>query len=166
MIGFSLVGTMENWGLITFREASLLYDHTIYPLRSKYVVATTVAHEVAHQWFGDLVTMKWWDEVWLNEGLATYLQYISLEEITRGVNKLKDHFATEVMEIAFTLDRPALRSLSLKVERPEDIAGTILPIVYFKGAAFIAMVAELLGEDFFRYGIQNSFSEVYSSSAV
>nr|CDJ87935.1 Peptidase M1 domain containing protein [Haemonchus contortus] len=155
MIAFSVVGALENWGLITFKEASLLYDELTYPLGSKYEVAATVAHEIAHQWFGNLVTMKWWDEVWLNEGFATYLQYISLEEVTGGVNKLKDHFATEVMEIAFMLDRPALRSLRLKVERPQDIAGTILPIVYFKGAAFIAMVVEVIGEKNFNEGIKH-----------
>lgn len=72
-------GAMEHWGLVTYRETSLLYDRTISSTANKLRVANVVAHELAHMWFGNLVTMAWWDELWLNEGFASYIQY-------KGVN--------------------------------------------------------------------------------
>uniref|UniRef100_A0A665WV37 Aminopeptidase n=1 Tax=Echeneis naucrates TaxID=173247 RepID=A0A665WV37_ECHNA len=75
-----LAGAMENWGLITFRETSLLVGKQSSPLE-KQVVASVIAHELAHQWFGNLVTMSWWNDLWLNEGFATYMQYMSLQNV-------------------------------------------------------------------------------------
>ncbi|XP_069957632.1 aminopeptidase N-like [Cherax quadricarinatus] len=72
-------GAMENWGLITYRETALLYDPDESARSSQYGVALTVAHELAHQWFGNIVTPKWWTDLWLNEGFATFVQYIGLD---------------------------------------------------------------------------------------
>ncbi|CAH2244796.1 jg5146 [Pararge aegeria aegeria] len=100
-------GAMENWGLITFRETTLLYDEKEGVPRLKQHVAIDVAHELAHQWFGNLVTMKWWTDLWLNEGFATYIEYV-------GVNhNAEENDLWDAMSEATKSD-PSLKGLSVK----------------------------------------------------
>uniref|UniRef100_A0A674NZY2 Aminopeptidase n=1 Tax=Takifugu rubripes TaxID=31033 RepID=A0A674NZY2_TAKRU len=132
-----LAGAMENWGLITFRETSLLVGKQS-SLLEKQVVASVIAHELAHQWFGNLVTMRWWNDLWLNEGFATYMQYMSLQKV-------------------LVLDKDALNSshaVSTEVDTSEQVEEMFDSVSYEKGASILLMLCtSLLGEQQFRKGL-------------
>ena len=82
---------MENWGLVTYRESCLLADHTA-TAASKQFIALVIAHELAHQWFGNLVTMAWWDDLWLNEAFASVLEYYAIDSIYPEYQVWEDFF--------------------------------------------------------------------------
>ncbi|KAH1012794.1 hypothetical protein HUJ05_011888 [Dendroctonus ponderosae] len=100
-------GAMENWGLITYRESYLLYDPKVSAKVSQHSVASVIAHELAHQWFGNLVTMKWWTDLWLNEGFATYMASVAVDHLFPQWNSLQEEGATDMLSV-FSFD--ALRS--------------------------------------------------------
>uniref|UniRef100_A0A8P4G8W2 Aminopeptidase n=1 Tax=Dicentrarchus labrax TaxID=13489 RepID=A0A8P4G8W2_DICLA len=93
---------MENWGLITYQEGGLLYEEGVSSLLHKEVIATLISHELAHQWFGNLVTMKWWNEVWLNEGFASYMSYFAVDHIDPSFKR--DTFVMRDLHTAFEED--------------------------------------------------------------
>uniref|UniRef100_A0A8C2Z2E4 Aminopeptidase n=1 Tax=Cyclopterus lumpus TaxID=8103 RepID=A0A8C2Z2E4_CYCLU len=97
------VGAMENWGLITYQEGGLLYEDGVSSLLHKEVIATLIAHELAHQWFGNLVTMKWWNDIWLNEGFATYLSFFAVAHM-EPYSKMKDSYFMSNLHAAFEVD--------------------------------------------------------------
>lgn len=96
-------GAMENWGLITYREKYLLFDPKESPTVEKESIASVVAHELAHQWFGNLVTMKWWTDLWLNEGFATYMSAIAVHDFSPEWNFLPEETAINIMAV-FSFD--------------------------------------------------------------
>ncbi|KAI4820732.1 hypothetical protein KUCAC02_028702 [Chaenocephalus aceratus] len=158
-----LAGAMENWGLITFRETSLLVGQNSSPLE-KQVVASIVAHELAHQWFGNLVTMSWWNDVWLNEGFATYMQYMSLQAVMPKLD-----IGNLFLAVRFrALDKDALNSshaVSTEVNKPEQVEEMFDSVSYEKGASILLMLnASLPGEQQFRKGIIEYLKQWRSSA--
>lgn len=147
-----LAGAMENWGLITFKETSLLVGKQS-SLLEKQVVASVVAHELAHQWFGNLVTMSWWNDLWLNEGFATYMQYMSVQTVLPQLD-----IGNLFLSVRFrAMDKDALNSshaVSTEVNTPEQVEEMFDSVSYEKGASILLMLnASLPGDQEFRKGI-------------
>lgn len=147
-------GAMENWGLITYRVVDLLFDQKTAPASTKERVAEVVQHELAHQWFGNLVTMDFWDGLWLNEGFATWMSWYSCNEFYPEW-KVWETFTIDTLQGALALD--ALRSshpIEVPVQRAEDINQIFDNISYAKGSAVLRMISRYLGEDVFMEGIR------------
>jgi len=157
-------GAMENWGAITFRETALLVDENS-PLRQKTRVATTVAHELAHLWFGDLVTMKWWDDLWLNESFATFMSYKAVSS-KYPEWRVQDNFFLNEQAVAFFKDAlSSTHPIEAKVKEPEEIEQLFDEISYSKGACVLKMIESYLGEENFRKGIQAYLKKFSYSNA-
>ncbi|HEY0264786.1 MAG TPA: M1 family metallopeptidase [Granulicella sp.] len=147
-------GAMENFGCITYRETDLLVDAKTGSIASKKEVASVVAHEMAHQWFGDMVTMQWWDNLWLNEGFATWMAYKPVEKWHPEWNIPEDR-ANE-LDSTLNLDaQPTTRTIRAKAETPAEINEMFDGIAYGKAGAVLRMVENYLGEEAFRQGVHN-----------
>ncbi|GAT17994.1 M1 family metallopeptidase [Secundilactobacillus silagei] len=151
-------GAMENWGLVTYREAYLLLDPDNTSLEMKQLVATVIAHELAHQWFGDLVTMKWWDDLWLNESFANMMEYVAVDAIEPDWH-IWEMFQTSDVPMALNRDATdGVQSVHVSVEDPAEIDALFdSAIVYAKGARMLVMVRALLGDDALRKGLKKYF---------
>jgi hypothetical protein len=152
-------GAMENWGLITYRETALLAGKNS-SISSKKYVALVIAHETSHQWFGNLVTMKWWDELWLNESFATMMEYLATDALEPKW-KIWEEFA--VNEAVLSLRRDAIdgvQAVHVPVHHPDEIS-TIFDgaIVYAKGARLMNMLRRYVGNDAFQKGLQMYFDK-------
>ena len=154
-------GAMENWGLITYREAAILLDPDNATADQKAYVATVIAHELAHQWFGDLVTMKWWDDLWLNESFANMMEYVSVDALEPEWHVWDNTY--QVSEVPAALNRDAtdgVQSVHVEVEHPADIDSIFdSAIVYAKGSRMLVMVRALLGDDALRKGLKYYFDQ-------
>ena len=154
-------GAMENTAAIFYRETLLLADQAA-SVGTRKTIAAVLAHEIAHQWFGDLVTMKWWDDLWLNEGFATWMQ-------TKPVKAWKPEWFVELDEVqdnqrAMGLDAlQSTRPIRARAETPAEINELFDPIAYEKGAAVLRMIEAWVGEDAFRAGV-NAYIEKYQYS--
>ncbi|KAL0129951.1 hypothetical protein PUN28_001901 [Cardiocondyla obscurior] len=146
---------MENWGLITIRESFLMYDSQETPVKLQEYIAVVMAHELGHQWFGNLVTMKWWNDLWLNEGAATFFEY-------KGVNHIfpewgmMDLFVLHKTQAALELD--ALTNshpVSVPVRNPVEIEGIFDTVSYYKGASILYMLEVVLCEAVFKRGLND-----------
>ncbi|EGW32842.1 arginine/alanine aminopeptidase [Spathaspora passalidarum NRRL Y-27907] len=157
---------MENWGLITYRSTALLYSEAKSDPSYKQKVAYVVAHELAHQWFGNLVTMKWWDELWLNEGFATWVGYAAVDYLFPEWD-IFSGFVSESLQQALNLD--GLRN-SHPIEVPVidalDIDQVFDAISYLKGASTILMISNYLGRDLFLKGVAKYLNENKYSNAT
>lgn len=159
-------GAMENWGLITYREMALLADPDTTSISSKHYIATVIAHEVSHQWFGNLVTMKWWNNLWLNESFATLMEYIAVDALHPEWNVWLD-FATGESPAALRRDSLAgVQPVQLEVNHPDEIS-TLFDgaIVYAKGARLLRMLQHYIGDEAFQLGLKAYFAKhAYSNT--
>uniref|UniRef100_A0A5F5Q0F8 Aminopeptidase n=1 Tax=Equus caballus TaxID=9796 RepID=A0A5F5Q0F8_HORSE len=147
-------GAMENWGLITYRETSLLFDPKTSSVSDKLWVTKVVAHELAHQWFGNLVTMEWWNDIWLNEGFATYMELISANA-TYPELELDNYFLDLCFEVIKRDSLNSSRPISNQVETPTQIKEMFDTVSYKKGACILNMLKDFLSEEKFQKGIIN-----------
>ncbi|TRY88000.1 hypothetical protein DNTS_007026 [Danionella cerebrum] len=149
-------GAMENWGLVIYRETNLLYDPLTSSNANKETTATIIAHELAHMWFGNLVTLKWWNEVWLNEGFASYVSYLGADFAEPSWN-VKDLIVLDDVHRAFAVDALASsHPLSSKEEDiiiPEQITEQFDTVSYSKGASVLRMLSDFLTEPIFVQGL-------------
>jgi len=152
-------GAMENWGLVTYREAYLTLDPDNTSLDTKQLVATVITHELAHQWFGGLVTMKWWDDLWLNESFANMMEYVSVDAIEPDWH-IWEMFQTSDVPAALQRDATdGVQSVHVDVEDPAEIDALFdSAIVYAKGARMLVMMRALVGDDALRKGLKNYFA--------
>ena len=159
-------GAMENWGLVTYREVYLLVDENS-TVKSRQNVALVVAHELAHQWFGNLVTMKWWDDLWLNESFANMMEYVSIDAIEPSWNIFED-FQTTGVPLALQRDATdGLQSVHVAVNHPDEINTLFDPaIVYAKGSRLMHMLRRWLGDDDFRAGLKIYFEKHQYSNTI
>ncbi|KAI5235600.1 hypothetical protein E4T43_09144 [Aureobasidium subglaciale] len=147
-------GAMENWGLITYRVVDLLFDEKTSGASTKQRVAEVVQHELAHQWFGNLVTMDFWDGLWLNEGFATWMSWYSCNEFYPEW-KVWQGYVTDNLQSALALD--SLRSshpIEVPVKRADEINQIFDAISYSKGSCVLRMVSKYLGEETFMEGVR------------
>ena len=152
-------GAMENWGLVTYRESMLLAGKNA-TLGTKKSVALTVTHELAHQWFGDLVTMKWWDDLWLNESFASVMEYYATDYIYPEFKIFEDFFVGDALAALRRDAYSGVQSVHQDVHNPEEIATLFDPaIVYAKGARLMLMVIRMMGWEDFRRGIKDYFKK-------
>ncbi|MBI2096854.1 MAG: M1 family metallopeptidase [Candidatus Sungbacteria bacterium] len=148
-------GAMENWGAVTYRETALLVDPENTATANKQWVALVIAHELAHQWFGNLVTMEWWTHLWLNEGFASYIEYLAVDHIFPEWD-IWTQFVYQDLGAALSLD--ALRHthpIEVEVHHPDEIGEIFDAVSYQKGASIIRMLADYLGEANFRKGLNH-----------
>ncbi|XP_030623158.1 aminopeptidase N-like [Chanos chanos] len=151
-------GAMENWGLITYRETALLYDPEMSSNGNKERIATIIAHELAHMWFGNLVTLKWWNDLWLNEGFASYVEYLGAHEAEPTWN-VKDLIVLNDVHRVFAVDALAsshpLSSKEEEIMRPEQISELFDAISYSKGASVLRMLSDFITEEVFKKGLSS-----------
>lgn len=148
-------GAMENWGLITYRETALLYKPGVSALSYKQRIAVVISHELAHQWFGNLVTPSWWTDLWLNEGFASYVEYIGVDAVEPGM-KILEQFITSELQSVMRIDALASsHPISITVKHPDEVAEIFDRISYSKGATIIRMMDHFLTTETFRRGLSN-----------
>jgi len=158
-------GAMENWGAITYREILMHVDQNT-SVRAKKAVAGVIAHEIAHMWFGDLVTMKWWDDIWLNESFATFMGHHAVDQGYPQWNVWQDFVRTQT---SGAMGRDGLRSthpIEARVKNPEEIEELFDEISYGKGASILRMIEAYIGPDKFQKGVAKYLEKFRYSNAA
>uniref|UniRef100_A0A4W6BL56 Aminopeptidase n=1 Tax=Lates calcarifer TaxID=8187 RepID=A0A4W6BL56_LATCA len=158
-------GAMENWGLITYRETNLLYDESQSSSYNKQRVASVIAHELVHQWFGNIVTMDWWDDLWLNEGFASFFEYVGVEkaEPTWGMRDIM--IISDVLPVMVDDALLSSHPIIVNVSTPAEITSVFDAISYSKGASILRMLEDWMGKDMFRDGCRKYLKDYYFKNA-
>uniref|UniRef100_A0AAF5DI52 Uncharacterized protein n=1 Tax=Strongyloides stercoralis TaxID=6248 RepID=A0AAF5DI52_STRER len=156
-----LESAMENFGMITFRDSSLLFNENNSTSRAKQHIANVISHEMAHQYFGNLVTFKWWNDLWLSEGFATLMEYYCISNLYPSWKSMEafyvDNYITSMNVDGMLSSHP----ISTKVENPSDISSIFDAISYSKGAAIIQMIKGISGDSAFQKALRE-YLETYS----
>uniref|UniRef100_A0A669DYH2 Aminopeptidase n=1 Tax=Oreochromis niloticus TaxID=8128 RepID=A0A669DYH2_ORENI len=158
---------MENWGLSVFVEQKILLDADVSSSSYQMELTMVVVHEICHQWFGDLVTPVWWEDVWLKEGFAHFFEYVGTDFLFPKWNMEKQRFLTDVLHEVMLLDGlSSSHPISQEVEQATDIDRVFDWIAYKKGAALIRMLANVMGQPLFQKGLNDYLlSHMYSNAA-
>ncbi|UJR09355.1 hypothetical protein I4U23_013599 [Adineta vaga] len=159
-------GAMENWGLITYHETYLLVDAQNTTQETKQEVALIVAHELAHQWFGNLVTMEWWNDLWLNEGFATWIQFLAVDHVYPEYD-IWTQFVSDTLALCMIPD--ALHyshPIETDIKKPSEISEIFDDITYEKGSSVIRLLHAYIGDEAFRTGLANYLAEYSYKNAI
>jgi aminopeptidase N len=153
-------GAMENWGLVTYRDSCLLADPATSSQSGREVVALVVCHELSHQWFGNLVTMRWWNDLWLNESFANVMEYVAVDHLFPEWHVFNSFVGNEGLA-AFRRDSIAgVQSIKTEVKHPDEINSLFDPsIVYAKGGRLLNMLRNYVGDGPFRTGLAAYFAK-------
>ncbi|HRJ90720.1 MAG TPA: M1 family metallopeptidase [Candidatus Saccharibacteria bacterium] len=152
-------GAMENWGLITYRESVLLVEPGIAGVSSRHLAALVIAHELSHQWFGNLVTMKWWNNLWLNESFANLMEYLGPDALHPEWQIWNDFNSHEAVAALRRDAIDGVQSVQVDVNHPDEISTLFDPaIVYAKGGRLMRMLQRYLGDEDFQKGLRAYFT--------
>eukprot|EP00475_Leptophrys_vorax_P015557 TRINITY_DN2186_c0_g1_i6.p1 TRINITY_DN2186_c0_g1~~TRINITY_DN2186_c0_g1_i6.p1 ORF type:complete len:903 (+),score=295.28 TRINITY_DN2186_c0_g1_i6:2328-5036(+) len=159
-------GAMENWGCITYRETKLLIDPVASSLDTMQRSARTISHELAHMWFGNLVTMEWWTHLWLNEGFARFMEFLAVDHIFPHWS-IWDNFVFEVLDAAQSLDSlKTSHPIEVEVKNSKDVDSIFDTISYAKGASVIRMLSNYIGGDNFQIAVRNYLKKFSYQNAL
>jgi len=159
-------GAMEHWGLITYRETNLLFDERESSSGNQQRVAAVISHELAHQWFGNLVTLSWWDDLWLNEGFASYMEYKGVANYHKDWD-MESQFLTSDMHRVMNLDATInSHPIVQAVDHPDQITEIFDAISYSKGASVLRMLEDFMGPEEFRIGVKRFLEKYKYGNAV
>ncbi|XP_063014050.1 LOW QUALITY PROTEIN: glutamyl aminopeptidase [Melospiza melodia melodia] len=149
-------GAMENWGLITYRETNLLYDPAESATSNKQRVAAVIAHELVHQWFGNIVTMDWWDDLWLNEGFASYFEFLGVNATEPDWKMPEQVLIDDVLPVLMDDSLLSSHPIVANVSSPAEITSVFDGISYSKGASILRMIQDWITPELFQKGCQAS----------
>jgi aminopeptidase N len=153
-------GAMENWGLITYREIALLTDPKNPSISTEQYISLVVAHELSHQWFGNLVTMKWWDDLWLNESFASIMEHLVLDTLHPDWQQWEMYASTDIVSTSSRDIYSDIQPVSVEVTDPDLLHTLFDPgIVYAKGGRLLKMLQDYIGDEAFRKGLQAYFKK-------
>ncbi|HEU4914495.1 MAG TPA: M1 family metallopeptidase [Candidatus Saccharimonadales bacterium] len=153
-------GAMENWGLITYRERCLIADPATTSQSGREVIAMVVCHELSHQWFGNLVTMKWWDDLWLNESFANVMEYVAPAALFPEWDFWNTFITQEGLGSLRRDSIAGVQAVKTEVRHPDEISTLFDPsIVYAKGGRLLKMMFEYIGEEDLRKGLKAYFTK-------